>query len=395
MTHPAHGSRRARAFLAALCCGASFACSHEEGGAGGAAAAAPPPPTVVVEVAKATEFRERTEITGRLAAPEEVEVRPRISGHIQEVCFQAGQIVEKDQLLFQIDPRWQEAELAHAEAELAAATARVDVAEEEFERAQQLAPDKAISQEEMQARSGRVLEARAMLAAAKAAVRTARLDLEFTQVRAPIRGRVSRPLVTAGNFVSGTAGMTTLLTTIVSTDPVFLYADLDEASFLAFEPMWNARGEDTRVPVYLQLADETGYPHEGFVESLDNKLDPSTGTILLRAQFDNPDGKLVPGLYGRAWLSVRPPRTAVLVDERAIGTDQNQKFVLVVGENDVVAYRKVELGPLIEGRRVIESGVVPGDRVIVQGQVKVHEGQPVTVATDAPAATRAGAPQPQ
>jgi multidrug efflux system membrane fusion protein len=341
----------------------------------------PPPPLVVVEPAERAEFAPRTELTGRIVATETVELRPRISGHIREVRFRAGQMVEKDDVLFQIDPRWQEAARDQATGDLEAAEARVEVAEREHVRAERLAAGQAISQEELQARSGRLLEARALLAAARAAVATARLDLEFTQVRAPIRGRVSRALVTAGNYVSGVAGMTTLLTTIVAVDPVHFHADLDEAAFLAFQATWNGRDEGTRVPVHLQLADEEGFPHAGFVESLDNQLDPMTGTILLRAEFPNPDGRLVPGLYARAWLSVLRPQPVVFIDERAVGTDQNQKFVLVVGADGTAAYRKVELGPLADGRRVLRSGVAAGERVIVEGQQKVRPGMPVTLAS--------------
>jgi len=333
----------------------------------------------VVEAAARVEFQPRTEVTGRIVATDMVELRPRVSGHVQDVLFRAGQIVERDTVLFQIDPRWQQAAAEQARAEFEAATARVEVAEREQARAEKLAGGNAISVEELQARAARLLEARAAVSAAKAALESAKLDLEFTAVRAPIRGRIGRPLVTPGNYVSGVAGMTTLLATIVAVDPVHFYAHLDEASYLAFQSTWDNRAEGTKVPVHLQLADETGYPRTGFVESLDNHMDPGTGTVLMRAEFDNGDGRLLPGLYARAWLSVAPPCSVVMIDERAVGTDQNQKFVLVVDEAGRAAYRKIELGEPVDGRRVVRSGVAAGERVIVEGQVKARPGLPVEV----------------
>lgn len=338
----------------------------------------PPAPTVGVAAVATRPLVEHAELTGRLAPVESVEVRPRISGYVQEVRFQSGEIVEKDQVLFRIDPRWNQAEVDRHVAEIAAAEARLELAEREADRASKLVERKAISAEESEARVSRVTEARAALAAAKAERATAALDLEYTEVKAPIKGRVSRAIVTAGNYVSGSSGSNTVLTTIVSVDPVYFYADLDEAAFLRFERAMHARAPDAPpIQVELGLADEKGYPRRGKLESLDNRLDPASGTILLRATFSNEDGRLVPGLFARARVPIGEEHPALFVDERAVGTDQNQKFVLAVGAGDVAEYRKVELGPVIDGQRVIRSGVEAGDRVIVTGLQRVRPGMPV------------------
>lgn len=338
----------------------------------------PPAPTVGVEPVATRPLVEYAELTGRLAAVESVEVRPRISGYVQEVRFQAGEIVEKDQVLFRIDPRWNQAEVDGSAADIAAAEARLELAEREAERASKLIERRAISAEESEARVSRVVEARAALAAAKADRASAELDLEYTEVKAPITGRVGRALVTAGNFVSGASGTNTVLATIVSVDPVYFYADLDEATFLRFERATKGRGASApAVRVELGLGDEKGWPRRGTLESLDNRLDPASGTILLRATFANEDGRLVPGLFARARVPIGEEQPALFVDERAVGTDQNQKFVLALGPGDVAEYRKVELGPVVDGRRVIRSGLAAGDRVIVTGLQRVRPGMPV------------------
>jgi RND family efflux transporter MFP subunit len=364
----------------------------------GAPAGPPPPPQVTVEIVETRSLVEYAELTGRIAAAEMVELRPRVSGHLESVLFQSGQIVEAGQVLFVIDPRWQQATLDGANAALAAAQARLGVTESEHERAKGLLARKAVSAEEVDARAARVLEERAAVASAVAARMSAALDLEFTQVRAPIRGRVSRALVTAGNFVSGIPSANTVLTTIVSQDPVHFYADLDEATFLRLDRALhgsagngngNGNGDAptdvTRVPVELRLGDEEGFPHRGHVESFDNQLDIASGTILLRATFANPDGALVSGLYAHARIPIGEPAPALLVDERAISTDQNQKYVLAIGANNIAEYRKVLLGSLEGGRRVIRSGLTATDRVIVTGLQKVRPGMPVEPKLAAPA----------
>jgi RND family efflux transporter MFP subunit len=221
-----------------------------------------------------------------------------------------------------------------------------------------------------------------MLLAAEAARDSAKLDLEYTTVRSPIDGRVSREMATVGNYVSGIAGNATLLTTVVSVDPIYVYADVDENSLLKFNALARAgtlaRNGSGKVPVRLQLADENTFPHEGEIESFDNKLDPQTGSILLRAEFPNPDGRIMPGLFARIRLPASAKHPAVLIEETAIGTDQAQKFVLTLTSSNTVAYRPVKLGPQLSGKRLVREGLQPGEQ-IVQNLVmaRVRPGMPV------------------
>ncbi|MFO1497318.1 MAG: efflux RND transporter periplasmic adaptor subunit [Verrucomicrobiota bacterium] len=258
-----------------------------------------PAPTVTVAPAEQREIVEWDEFTGRAEAVEAVEIRPRVSGYIQEVKFQSGQLVKKDDVLFVIDPRWHQADFDRRQAEFEQAKVRLENARREAERTPQLLNTKAISIEESDARQARFQEAKAGLLAADAGLKSATLDLEHTKVRAPISGRVSRALLTEGNYVSGLPGGATLLTTLVSADPVYVYADLDENSLLRFNALARSKGLETdgqgKVPVELQLADEEGFPHRGHIESFDNRVDPGTGSILLRAVFSNPEGRIVPG----------------------------------------------------------------------------------------------------
>src|SRR5438477_8814210 len=342
----------------------------------------PPPPTVTVAPPERRDMIEWDEFTGRTEAVESVEVRPRVSGYIQEVRFQSGQLVRKGDVLFVIDPRWHQAEFDRRRAEFEQANVRLENARREADRTPQLLANKAISTEESEARQARYQEARAALLAAQAALDSAKLDLEYTQVRAPINGRVSRALLTEGNYVSGVAGSSTLLTTLVSVDPVYVYADIDENSLLRFNALARAKKLETngagKIPVELQLADERDFPHRGYIESFDNHLNPNTGSILLRAVFPNADGRVVPGLFARIRLPLSERHPALLVDERAIGTDQAQKFVLTLTSTNTVAYRSVKLGPVIDGKRVIRSGLEPEEMIVVNGLQRVRPGMPVT-----------------
>jgi membrane fusion protein, multidrug efflux system len=345
----------------------------------------PPPPSVTVAPVAQQEIVEWDEFSGRTEAVEMVEVRPRVSGHIQEVRFQSGQLVKKDDVLFVIDPRWHKAEFDRKQAEYEQAQVRLENADREAKRTVQLLASKAISTEDGDARVSRFQGAKAALLAAEAARDSVKLDLEFTEIRAPIDGRVSRALVTQGNYVSGVAGMTTLLTTIVSVDPIYVYADVDENSLLKFNARVRERklatGSDTKVPVELQLADEEGFPHFGFIESFDNRLDASTGSILLRAVFPNPDGRVVPGLFARIRLPSSERYLGLLIEERAIGTDQGQKFVLALSPTNTVEYRAVKLGPPVNGKRIVRSGLQPGEQIVVNGLQRVRPGMPVTPET--------------
>jgi membrane fusion protein, multidrug efflux system len=358
---------------------------------------APPPPAVTVAPVEPREVVEWDEFTGRTEAVETVEVRPRVSGYIQEVRFQSGQLVKKGDVLFVIDPRWHKADFDRASAELVRAQARLENADREAKRASKLLANNVVSTEEAEARETRFQEAKAALLAAEAARDTAKLDLDHTEVRAPINGRVSRELLTVGNYVSGIAANATVLTTIVSVDPVYVYADVDENSLLKFnelarnrqlqvEPGLSADVEfhETagRIPVELQLADEEGFPHKGYIESFDNRVDATTGSILLRTVFPNTDGRIVPGLFARIRVPASARHTALLVEERAIGTDQAQKFVLTLTQTNTVAYRPVKLGPVIAGKRVVRSGLEAGEQVVVNGLQRVRPGMPVRPQTE-------------
>ena len=325
------------------------------------------------------EITEWEEFTGRTEAVEAVEVRPRVSGHIQEVRFQSGQLVKKGDVLFVIDPRWYRAEFDRRQAEYEQARVRLENTERMAARAARLLASKAISSETADTSESQYQEDKAALLAAKSLLESARLDLEFTEVRAPIAGRVSRALLTAGNYVSGIAGGASLLTTLVSVDPIYVYADVDENSLLKFNALADERkaAGDPAIPVELELADEEGFPHRGAIESFDNRLDPNTGTILLRAIFPNPQGRIVPGLFARIRVPASRKHTAFLVEESAIGTDQSQKFVLTLGNGNTAEYRKVKLGPSIDGKRVIREGLRPGEKIVVNGLQRARPGLPV------------------
>jgi RND family efflux transporter MFP subunit len=248
------------------------------------------------------------------------------------------------------------------------------VAEREAQRAGELLKASALSSEEAEARIARAAEARAQLD-------TARLDLEHTQVRAPITGRISRALITPGNLVSGAAGGGSLLTTIVSVGDAYVYADIDEATLLKFNRLLREDRiamRNGRIPVELQLADESGFPREGFIESTDNRVNPATGSLAIRMVFPNADQALIPGLFARVRVPVGEPRSALLISEHAIGTDQSQKFVLAVGADNTVAYRTVKLGATIDGKRVVREGLNHGDTIIVNGLQRVRPGMTVS-----------------
>jgi RND family efflux transporter MFP subunit len=363
--------RRARflttmgATLLAIACIIAYTAARSSGAEPQPAAAPSAGPKVTVASVEERLLADSDEITGHVEATETVELRARVSGHLDSVHFQAGQLVKEGDILFTIDPRWYRAQFDLA-------TARAEVADREAKRADELLAAQAISAEEADARHARFAEARAELT-------TARLDLEHTEVRSPIAGRISRALITAGNLVSGSPGDATLLTTIVSVGDAFVYADIDEATFLKFNRL--ARESRVvgpgRVPVDLELADETGYPRHGYIESSDNRVNPSTGSLTLRMIFPDTDGTLVPGLFARVRVPVGAPKSTILVSERAIETDQSQKFVLVVGADRIATYRTVQLGGAVEGKRVVLEGLHTGDRVIVNGLQRVRPGMAV------------------
>ncbi len=339
---------------------------------------APSAPGVAVAPVEEREISEYSEFTGRVEAIDDVEVRARISGHLDAVHFQAGQIVAKGDVLFTIDPRWHEAALSASEAALAQANVRLENAEHEARRAAELRESQAISAEEAESRTSRLAEAKAAVLAAAAARSTSSLDLEFTTVRAPVDGRVGRALVTPGNFVSGVPAANTVLTTIVSVDPVYVYADVDESSMLLLERLMREHAlpldDRGRVKVEVGLSDEDGYPHAGAIESLGNRLDAGTGTIPLRAIVPNADQTLVPGLFARVRVPSSSIRKTLMVPEQAVGTDQSQKFVLVLGSDSTVEYRAVKLGPAIDGLRMVRDGLRAGEEIVVNGLQRVRPG---------------------
>jgi len=342
----------------------------------------PPPPPVTVAPVEQKEVVEWDEFTGRTEAVESVEVRPRVSGYIESVKFESGQLVKKGDVLFVIDPRWHQAEFDRLQAEAERARVQVENAKREADRASELLANKVTSTEEADARQTRFQEAKAAALAAEAARNSAKLDLEYTQVRAPIEGRVSRALLTEGNYVSGVAGSATLLTTIVSVSPVYVYADIDEDTLLKFNRLARARKRETngdgKIPVELQLADEERFSNHGYIESWDNRLDPNTGSILLRAVFPNEDGRIVPGLFARIRIPLSERRPALLVEERAIGTDQAQKYVLTLTPTNTVVYQSVKLGPVIEGKRIVRGGLKGDEQIVVNGLQRVRPGVLVT-----------------
>ena len=339
---------------------------------------AAPLPQVTVAAAISRKVTEFDEFTGRFEAVERVEVRPRVSGYISSVNFTDGNEVKKGDVLFVIDPRPYVAERDRARAQLAQARSQLALAKSERERANKLLGQHAISREEFDTRTAGDEEAQASVAAAQAALDAAELNVEFTRVTAPIAGRISRALITSGNFVSNGQ---TLLTTLVSLDPIYVTFDGDEQAYLRYgKPVrTSAHGgsSEARSPVVVGLANESGYPHQGAMVFVDNALDPATGTIRSRALLDNHERLFTPGLFARIRLLDSAQHEAVLVNDSAIGTDQTVRYVLVVGAGSKVEYRPVQLGPVIDGLRVVQSGLAAGENVVVNGLQRVRPGAQV------------------
>jgi RND family efflux transporter MFP subunit len=344
--------------------------------------AAPPPPAVTVAPVLERDVAEWDEFSGRLQAVDQVEIRPRVSGYIRRLTFQEGREVRKGEVLFEIDPRPYQADLDRAQAQLEQARTAAELAQREVARAEKLVNVQAISREEFDSRTSAQANSAAAVQAAEAAVETAQLNLGWTAVRSPIAGRVSRAEVTEGNLVQAGPPDATLLTTVVSLDSIYLYFDSDEQTYLRYSGRAVAAGtrgwRDARSPVYLGLANETGFPHEGRLDFVDNRIDPASGTIRTRAIFGNRDRRFTPGLFARVKLVGGKSVPTLLVRDAAIGTDQDRKFVLVLGKGDSLEYRPVEIGRLTDGLRIVRKGVEAGDKVVVNGLMRVRPGVKVT-----------------
>jgi len=357
-------------------------------------------PVSVAAVAE-TEVTAWDEFSGRLEAVERVDVRSRVAGAVQAVHFREGALVKRGELLITIDPAPYAAEAERAEAQVAAAQARVTHAQSDHSRAQRLWDDRAISQREYEDRLNAMREAEANLRAAQAQRETARLNLGYTQVRAPVSGRVGRLEVTTGNLVAAGPGAP-VLTTLVSVSPIYASFDTDEQIVVralgSLPAGSSARRQIERIPVQMGTSGQTDTPYQGHLQLIDNQVDAKSGTVRVRAAFENKDGTLIPGQFARIRMGQPQAVKALLVSERAIGTDQNKKFVLVVGEGNKAEYREVTLGTSVNGLRVVKGGLKAGERIVVNGLQRVRPGslvQPQPVAmeakVDVPAAKEAGA----
>ena len=351
------------------------ACSQEE-----KTHTAPPQPTVSVAPVVHETVTEWKEFSGRLAAPETVELRPRVSGHIEKVFFKDGEIVEQGSLLLQIDAEPFKARVQQLEAELENAQSRLTLATTELQRAKRLIEKNAISRESLDTRLAEHRQASAQTKSAQSSLKLASLDLAYTRIKAPISGRVSNAYQTQGNFV--TAGQS-VLTEIVSTDKLYAYFDADERSYLAYRKaeqqglVPNNRSGDA--PVFMALSGESDYGYEGEIDFIDNKVNESTGTIKMRAVFENKQNLLLPGLFARLRVVGSESYPAILIQDKAIGTDLDKKFVLVLAEDNTVQYRAVTPGKKIGGLRVITSGLEPSDQIVVNGLQRVRPGSSVQV----------------
>lgn len=339
---------------------------------------APPPPSVSVANPVEKKVVEWDEYTGRFESVDTVEVRARISGVLNEVKFTDGAVVKKGDLLFVIDPRPFQRVLDRDRAALQGAKVQVEFTQKDLERARPLMANSTISQQVFDQRNQAVKTAEANVLSAEASVRSAELDVEFTQIRAPITGRISRKLVSEGNFITGGSGSGTLLTTIVSTDPIYFYFDISEADFLKYKRLFEQgkrpSSRETANPIEVGLQGDTGFPIKGQMNFVDNRIDSATGSLRERATFENSNGMLLPGLFAHARVIGSAEYSAILLPDAAIATDQSKRFVFAVANDGTVSAKPVTLGPIVEGLRVIRAGVTPADWVIVNGVQRARKG---------------------
>jgi multidrug efflux system membrane fusion protein len=346
-----------------------------------AASSAPPPPPVTVARPLQKTITEWDEYTGRFTALETVEVRARVSGFIDTIHFNEGQMIKQGDLLFVIDPRPYRLAVEQAKADVERAKAKLEIASLDVQRGTPLARTQALTERELDTRKSTERDAAGQVASAEAAVKQAELNLEWTEVRAPIGGRISDRRVDAGNLITGGPTGATLLTVIVSIDPIHFIFDGSEADFLRYVRLAATGGRpssrDVQNPVSVRLADESDFKHPGRMDFVDNVLNPRTGTIRGRAVFDNKDGFLTPGFFGRLRL-FGGEHEALLVPDGAVASDQSSKIVFTVAEDGTVGTKLIELGPMVDGLRVIRSGLAPTDRIVIDGLQRARPGQKVT-----------------
>lgn len=373
------GRAQEAALLALAMVGALALAGCDDGADGQTSALAPPaPPEVTVAHPRAQRLVEWTEFSGRFEAVERVEVRARVTGYLQSVDFQDGEVVDQGQLLFLIDPRPFEVALARAQADVASAAAQSDLAELEFQRSAELAESPAFSRATYDQRMQQKKAADATLASAQAVVAEARLDLEYTRIRAPVSGRISDRRVDLGNLVTEA----TLLTTIVSLDPIHLVFDMNEADFLAYQRAVLA-GElpstrDRSTEVYVQLVDEDDWRRKGRMNFVDNVIDEGSGTMRARAEFRNPDFLIAPGQFGTIRIPGSPEYEAILIPDEAIVTDQSKKLVMTVTEDNRIEPRVIRPGPTELGLRIVRKGLAASDRIVINGLMRIRPGMEVT-----------------
>jgi RND family efflux transporter MFP subunit len=353
-------------------------------------AAGPPPskpPEVEVALPESKEITDHEDFTGQTEATRSVDIRARVTGYLKAVHFKHGAIVSKGDPLLEIEPTHYVVEVDRASGVVAEAEARLKRLNLDHERARKLHPTGTITKEQFDLISGNVAEAEATLQAARASLKMANVNLGYCKIAAPFDGRLSRPFIDPGNLVKADD---TLLTRVVAQDPIWVYFDLDERTMLRLRRLSPDGGmgteEEPALPVFMGLSDEQGYPHQGRLDFEDNRLDPATGTLRIRAVFDNPDRLLSAGLFVRVRLQIGKPHPALLIPEPAVGTDQGQKFLYVVDSNNEVSYRAVEVGKQYDGKRMISKGLQPGEKVVVVGLQRVRPGVKVN-------ARPAGTPQ--
>jgi RND family efflux transporter MFP subunit len=341
--------------------------------ASASAHAAPHAPAVTVAKVLERPVSDSADFIGKVQAVDSVKVQPRVSGYVQAVKFKEGALVHKGDVLFKIDPRPFQAQVDRLTAQRAQAKSQLDLARANARRARLLLTKRAIARADADRQETAATSAKAALAAANAALAAARLNLDFTDVRAPIDGRVSNARVTPGNLVTSAD----VLTSLVSVNPVYVYFDADEHTWLKLDHLRaaaRADGGNARMGVTMGLADEKGYPHAGHLDFVDNQLHSDSGTMRLRAVFDNVHGLLTPGLYAHVRLQVGQPKPRILIDDRAVGTDLGNQFAYVINKDHNVQYRKIVTGDLFHGLRVVDRGLKPGDVIVVNGLQRVRPG---------------------